>query len=79
MASRNPEDIFPHAGGDHDNDDDEVGDIILDAGETDEQLVTSSNQDADSAAGNVSTATSISWYLPFSLMTMIFAKIVATT
>ncbi|XP_003491150.1 matrix metalloproteinase-14 isoform X1 [Bombus vosnesenskii] len=81
----NPEDIFPHAGiltpddGDHDSDDDEVGDIILDAGETDEQLVTSSNQDADSAAGNVSTATSISWYLPFSLMTMIFAKIVATT
>lgn len=34
----NPEDIFPHAGiltpddGDHNNDDDEVGDIILDAG-----------------------------------------------
>ena len=41
MASRKSEDIFPHAGGDHDNDDDEVGDIILDAGETDEQLVTS--------------------------------------
>ncbi|KAK1126644.1 hypothetical protein K0M31_004271 [Melipona bicolor] len=48
-------------------------------GETDEQLVTSSNQDADSAAGDSFTSSSISWYFPLSLMTMIFAKIIATT
>ncbi|XP_043520262.1 matrix metalloproteinase-14-like isoform X4 [Frieseomelitta varia] len=84
----NPEDTFPHDGilepddGDSVENDDrrgDVGDIILDAGETDEQLVTSSNQDADSAAGDSFTSSSLSWYFPLSLMTMIFAKIIATT
>ncbi|XP_016905170.1 matrix metalloproteinase-14 isoform X3 [Apis cerana] len=48
-------------------------------GETDEQLVTSSNQDMGSAAGNVFTSSSILWYLPLNLMTLFIAKIVATT
>ncbi|KZC09460.1 Matrix metalloproteinase-14 [Dufourea novaeangliae] len=90
----NPEDSFPHAGildstgGDfngHDGDDDDndeygdVGDIILDAGETDEQLVTSSNQDTDSGAGSVFKSSSKWWYLSLNVMTMIVAKIIAAT
>ncbi|XP_033320869.2 matrix metalloproteinase-14 isoform X1 [Megalopta genalis] len=83
----NPEDSFPHAGilvpddGDFDDTDryGDVGDIMLDAGETDEQLVTSSNQDADNGAMHNFESSSQWWCLSFSMMTMIIAKIIATT